>query len=71
MLDEALLGRCRSGDDKAWAALFAKCIPLARRRALRLGFSDADAKDVSQEAMMSLARNIQTVDNPLAYVQTQ
>lgn len=70
MPEGALLGGCRAGDDQAWAELFAKCIPLARRRALRLGFPDADANDISQEVMMSLARDIQTVENPLAYVQT-
>ncbi len=65
-----LVERCRRGDDLAWATLYSACIPLIRSRALRMGFSDAEAQDIMQETLVNLAKNIHTVDNPAAYVQS-
>ncbi len=66
----ALLSKCRQGDQAAWETLYAQCIPPVRARVLRMGFSEADALDVCQEALMVLARDIQSVNNPVAYAQT-
>ncbi len=64
-----LLARCQTGEETAWTELYAACIPPVRRRALRMGFSEADAQDICQQSIMALAQNIQTVENPLAFVQ--
>lgn len=65
-----LVVRCRDGDEKAWESLYAFCIPLIRRRAQRMGFPPHEIQDICQEALMNLARNIDTVDNVAAFVQT-
>lgn len=65
-----LLRRCRQGDDRAWERLYAASIPLVRHRALRMGFSVAEADDILQETIMTLCRNIGTVDNVPAFVQS-
>ena len=65
-----LLRRCRQGDDRAWERLYAACIPLVRRRALRMGFTVAEADDILQETIVTLCKNIDTVDNVPAFVQS-
>ena len=65
-----LLRRCRQGEDRAWKRLYAACIPLVRRRALRMGFTVAEADDILQETIVTLCKKIEAVDNVPAFVQS-
>jgi len=66
----AILEGCRQGGDADWERLFALCIPVARRLALRMGFSRADADDICQETMMALSSNIHEIKDPFAFART-
>jgi RNA polymerase sigma-70 factor, ECF subfamily len=45
-----LVGRCRTGDEAAWRALYDEHFDFAWRTARRLGLPEADADDAVQEA---------------------
>lgn len=58
-----LLVRIRNADDRqAWTHFFELYTPLVYSYALKNGFQDADASDVAQEVMCTVAKAIGTFD---------
>ncbi len=65
-----LVEACRSGGPDAWQELYVRCSKVVFRFVRRIGFSEADAEDIYQDAMMVLTKNIASVENPFSYVKT-
>ena len=58
----SVLSRMRRGDDKAWGSLFEQYAVPSLGFLRRLGLSEADAKDIRQEALLKLPRVVQDFD---------
>ena len=54
----SLLCRAASGDQDAWDTLFERYVPLVRERCRQRGVNDEDARDVSQEVFLFIARQL-------------
>ncbi len=68
--DPRLLDKCRAGSEPAWSRLYATCLPPLRTLAFRMGFAESEVQDICQEVLTALAREITTVRNVAAFVQT-
>ncbi len=62
--DEALLARCRRGDERAWSVLVARYERLVHSIPLNLGLGPDDAADVTQACFSALLRAIDTIETP-------
>lgn len=60
--DLALIGKCRSGSEKAAAVLFARYADLIHRAAARADVPGAEAEDLRQEAYLALLAAVRTYD---------
>jgi RNA polymerase sigma-70 factor, ECF subfamily len=61
-MDEALLARARGGDRVAMEGLLASVAPSIRRFAARMCRNDADADDVLQDALLSIATHLDSFE---------
>lgn len=62
--DEALMLRCRCGEQAAWATLVQRFQRLVYTVPRRMGLSDADAADVFQHAFSRLFEALPRLDDP-------
>jgi RNA polymerase sigma factor (sigma-70 family) len=62
--DEALLSRCRRGDERAWSTLIERYERLVYAIPLNLGLGPDDAADVTQATFATLLRSIDTIETP-------
>ena len=61
--DGSLLTACKRGDEESWQQLFRSLYPVAKWVAMRLlhDLSEQAREEIAQEAMIALARKIQTI----------
>ena len=62
--DEALLARCRRGEQRAWNQLVERYERLVYSIPLNLGLTTDDAADVTQATFSALLRSIESIDAP-------
>jgi RNA polymerase sigma-70 factor (ECF subfamily) len=66
-MDDALLTRARSGDRAAMEDVLASVAPSIRRFAVGMCKNDADADDVVQDALLSIATNLDSFEGRSAF----
>lgn len=64
MEDEALLTRCRAGDERAWRSLVTRYERLVYSIPLNLGLGVDVAADVTQATFAALVQSIDRIDTP-------
>ena len=62
VMDEALVGRAQAGDRVAMQDLLTSVAPSIRRFALRMCRNEADADDVLQDALLSIATHLDSFE---------
>ena len=68
--DPAILAQCRAKDSAVWHRVYTEAVAVVTGRALRMGFSGTEAKDICQETLLALVKEIDTVKNIAAFVRS-